>query len=200
MKKLLCSFLMICALALPVAATDIPDLNQSGSIHITMQYDGDPVPGGELTLYRVGDIREEDGNYSFVLTEDFAASGAALENVQSSETARILSDYALRKGTAGEKQIISGEGKISFTDLQPGLYLLVQRKAAQGYHKLNPFLVSIPMHSADGYTYRVDASPKVSPVPANPEQPATGQSGWPIWVFISSGAMLAALLCFKKRA
>lgn len=202
MKKFLWILFFIYLLALPVVAGDVPDLNRSGSIHVTMQYDGKAVSGGKLTLYRVGDIQEEDGNYSFALTKAFAASGVALENIQSPETAKKLSDYALRKSVKGLTKEIEENGAVDFEDLQTGLYLLVQRKAAEGYHRVTPFLVTVPMADTQGYAYEVDASPKVSPItvkPENPEQPRTGQSGWPIWTFLLSGAALATLIYMKKR-
>jgi len=202
MKRILGVFVMICAFVIPVTAHSLPDLNQSGSISVTIRYDGAAVSGGELTLYRVGDIQEDDGNYSFVLTERFASSGATLKNVQSAETAKKLSDYALRKAIDGNTGKISTNGTLTFDNLQPGLYLLAQRKAASGYHKLSPFLVSLPMREKDGYSYQVDASPKVSPIPTQPgntEQPETGQPGWPIWVFVFSTAALTTLIYYKKR-
>lgn len=202
MKKILWFLLLMSALALPVSAHDVPNLTQQGSISVTMRYDGDPVSGGELTLYRVGDIREDDGNYSFVLTEQFASAKVALDRVQSPETAKKLAEYAKQQKISGETQIISTKGTASFENLQPGLYLLVQQKAAQGNYAVNPFLVTLPMREGDIYSYHVDASPKVSPVPVespkNPEQPKTGQSGWPIWTFILSGTALIVLLRRRK--
>lgn len=202
MRKLLWIYTLVCLLVQPVAANHVPELNQSGSIQISMQYEGDPVSGGELTLYRVGDIREDDGNYSFILTDTFASCSVTLENVQSSETAERLSDYARRKGIKGQTKKVSTSGNISFADLEPGLYLLVQRKAAPDYQKVKPFLVTLPMRHGDAYSYQVDASPKVSPIHPwtdNPDQPATGQSEWPFWVFLGSCAALGVLLRFKKR-
>jgi len=198
MKKILWLLLLISALALPAAAHDVPDLTQHGSISVTMRYDGSTIPGGELTLYRVGNITEDDGNYSFTLTGRFASAGISLKNVQSPETARELASYAKRQKIMGETEEISTKGEASFEHLQPGLYLLVQKKSAQGYRGVNPFLVSLPVLTEDTYSYHVEASPKMSPitedVPKNPEQPKTGQSGWPIWTFIISGAALTVLL------
>lgn len=203
MRKILWLFLMICALALPVTAHAVPDLTQQGSISITMRYDGKVIPGGELTLYRVGDIEEADGNYSFVLTGHFAPSKVSLENIQSPETAQKLAAFAKKKEITAQTEKIDTKGKAAFESLQPGLYLLVQKKAAQGYVCANPFLVSLPMLEGDTYSYHVDASPKIRPVPdastENLEQPKTGQSGWPIWTFLISGAALATLLLRKKR-
>ena len=159
MKKLLWPLFLICLLAFPVAANNVPDLTKTGSIHITMKYDGISVSGGEFALYRVGEIKESDGNYSFRLVDPFVSSEVTLENVHTFGTAKKLSDYALRNGIDGQRKKIGKNGAVDFEDLQPGLYLLLQRKAAQGYDKVNPFLVSLPMRSADDYIYQVDASP-----------------------------------------
>lgn len=203
MRRILAVLVLACLLAIPVAARSLPDLEQTGSISVAIRYDGAAVSGGTLTLYRVGDIQEADGNYSFILAEPFAASGITLENLHAADTAAKLFDFAQRKGFDGTTGKISAHGKLTFADLQPGLYLLAQRKAAEGYQKLSPFLVTLPMRTADGYTYQVDAGPKVSPVPAQPEntqQPATGQPVWPIWTFLFSAAALTALgYCRKTR-
>lgn len=179
----------------------MPDLDRSGSIDITIRYDGHPVSSGELTLHRVGDIKEENGDYSFVLTEEFASSGVTLENPQQPEIAKKLSNYATQQGIAGKTGKISASGSITFDQLKPGLYLLTQSKAATGFEKLNPFLVSLPMRGTNGYTYHVDASPKISPTPSQPEntgQPQTGQSVWPIWLFLLSSAALVLLIRKRK--
>ena len=202
MKRILGAIILSIILAIPVAAVNLPDLNRSGAIDVTIRYDGEPVSGGTLTLYRVGDIAEQDGNYSFVLTDIFVSSGVTLENLQRPDTAKELSDYAVQQGIAGETKKIGTTGEITFDGLKPGLYLLAQSKAAPGYQKLSPFLVTLPMREADGYSYHVDAGPKVSPIPAEPtntEQPKTGQSAWPIWTFLFSTAALAVVVYSGKR-
>lgn len=201
MKRIRYLLVLLFTFALPAAAMNVPDLSQNGSIHITVRYDGKPVSGGELTLYRAGDIREDNGDYSFTLTTEFSSSGVSLENVHSSSGAKKLSDYALRKGSRGETKKIGKDGSVDFAELEPGLYLLAQRKAAPGYYKVSPFFVTLPIRQGDDYLYQVDASPKVSPIladPVNPEQPKTGQSGWPIWVFVSSTAALTAVGFIRK--
>ena len=204
MKKALLLLLIMYMLSLPVAARELPDLNQEGNIRIQMRYAGEPVSGGELTIYRVGDIKEDDGNFNFVLADQFSPSKVSLEKVYSPATADKLADYAAQQDIAGSTKKISKEGMIDFQNLQPGLYLLVQHRAAQGYYCVNSFLVSIPLAEGDGYSYDVDASPKVSPVAkpqsGNSEQPKTGQSVWPVWAFSLSAAALAILLLRRKRA
>lgn len=59
---------------------------------------------------------------------------------------------------------------MSFSGLSTGLYLVVQTQAVEGYLKVSPFLVSLPMYNAADcdWLYTIDASPKVQPVPKDP--------------------------------
>lgn len=191
-------------------AYDVPDLSREGSVSVTMKEGETAVSGGTLTLYRVGDIYEDNGNYSFVLSGDFSGSKESLEDIQSATLAKSLADYAKNNKLTGITQIIGNDGKTVFTNLELGLYLLVQNKAAQGYNAVDPFLVSIPMMEDGTYIYNVDASPKVSTLqttttrPTKPTQPAatistgtiitklpqTGQLNWPIPVLVIAGLFL----------
>ena len=109
------------------------------------------------------------------------------------------------------------EGDVSFTDLTPGLYLVMQETLSEGNRKINPFLISIP--DAAG-SYAVSAAPKngfeiptpsptttpkpsVTPsTPSTPKSPSspssgskstlpqTGQLWWPVPVLCGSGLAL----------
>ena len=204
MKKILWLLILICTLVQPVSAHEVPDLTKQGSIHIAMRYDGKPVSGGELTLYRVGDIVETDGNYGFVPTEQFLSAEVSFEKVHAYETAKKLASFASKEKPAGMTEMIDEKGTAAFENLKPGLYLIVQNKAAKGYDRVSPFLTSLPMRAGDTYSYNIDASPKISPITKQPaentEQPKTGQSGWPIWIFTLSGAALIVLLRRRETA
>ena len=82
-------------------AHEVPDMNLTGSISAKMLYDGQPVGGGSLVLYRVGDILESDGNYSFTLTDSFKGSGASLTNISDPALAKSLADYAKTNNLSG---------------------------------------------------------------------------------------------------
>lgn len=197
-----------------VNAHAVPDLTQKGSIEITMKYENQPVQGGNLELFRVGEVLEENGDYYFGVLEEFKGSGVSLEDVQSPEVAKALAEYA--KDLKGMKKEISSEGKVDFDQLELGLYLLVQDDAAAGYHKVNPFLVSVPKEVNGEYVYQVDAGPKVqlkpqetpppgttplptptapptvAPPPSDtpPKLPQTGQLNWPVPLLAVSGLWL----------
>lgn len=160
--SLFLAFWMIVSLALCASAAVVPDLTKTGSIRIYLTDSDDrAVSGGTLTIYKVGDVHEDDGNFSFVLTDDFAGSEESLEKINSASLAKRLADYADENRLTCETKTIGRDGRVVFDGLEPGLYLLVQYKAAYGYYKLDPFLVSIPQLSGDEYIYDVDASPKV---------------------------------------
>ena len=196
---LLAAVLMV---ALPVRAQahDVPDLSRKGSITVTVRMGEMPVSGGSLTLYRVGDIAEDDGNYSFALTEAFAASGVSLDDLSAPELAETLAKYTAN--VSGVTKTISTDGSAAFTELELGLYLVVQSEAAPGYSRLTLFLVSVPYMEDGAYQYEVDATVKGElerePTPTEPEKPddphlpETGQLNWPIPVLATLGLLLFA--------
>lgn len=209
MKKItsiLTVIIMLCCFSSTVFADNVPDLTMRGSIQITMRSGDSYVPGGNLTLYKVGDIYEDNGNYSFVLTDGFAGSGEILDDIQSAQLADDLARYAERNSIVGTNKEVDQNANIAFTDLDLGLYLLVQEQAAEGYSNVSPFLVSVPMQENGAYVYDVDASPKVElekvtepdtpdtppdtpDTPTNPggKLPQTGQLNWPIPVLVACG-------------
>lgn len=158
--SLLLTVLMTLSLAIAVFA--VPDLSKTGTIRIYLTDSDDrPVSGGTLTIYKVGNVYADDADFSFVLTDDFAGSGESLENVGSASLAKRLANYADKYRLTCTTKTIGLDGRVVFDELEPGLYLLVQYNAADGYYLLDPFLVSIPQFIGDEYIYDVDAGPKV---------------------------------------
>lgn len=164
---------LLCGVFVSAAyAQEVPDTSRTGSISAVMNYGGAAVGGGTLTLYRVGDVSEDDGNYSFVLTDAFAASGLSLSAVSDAGLAQSLAEYAQANGIEGTTVQIGEDGTVSASGLPLGLYLVAQQDAAEGYEAISPFLVSVPMYENGGYSYSVNAEPKMSTmVPAaGPEE------------------------------
>lgn len=198
---LLCA-LLLCYTGVTAYAHDVPDLTRQGSINISMHCGDTAVPGGTLTLYRVGDIHEDDGNYSFVPSASFTGCVSSFEDIQSKELAKKLADYAEDNKIPCRTQEINDQGQITFT-VEQGLYLLVQNQAAEGYQAAAPFLVSVPMNEDGTYIYGVDASPKVeltkapqptpTPTPKPPTLAQTGQLNWPVPVLAILGLCLFSL-------
>lgn len=210
MKKrvllLLCVALLISALSVTAYAAGTPDYDRLGSISITMTYRDTVVSGGTLTLYRVADVHVDGGNHSFAYTEEFAGCEIPLEDLSKSDLPAALAKIVKDDSLKGVTKTIDKNGKVSFADLELGLYLLVQLKAAPGYKTVSPFLVSVPGKDSDGsYIYDVDGSPKLSlePAPTKPSTPTettkpptipqTGQNKWQVPVLAIGGLFLLGL-------
>lgn len=193
---------LICAFSVPAYAHEAPDESRTGSITLTLQHDGRAVKGGTVTAFHVGEIHEDDGNYSFAPAGDFADFDGTLEDVQTAALAEKLADFADAHSVQG-MEIINVDGKIQFDDLELGLYLIVQKKAAPGYSALSPFLVSLPLWEDGAYNYEVDAHskfqliPETEPAaptePTGPRLPQTGQLNWPVPVLAVTGMLLFIL-------
>ena len=210
MGKWIRFFTVLLVLAfLPAAASahPVPEPGRKGSVTVSMQFDGEAVPGGELTLYRVGEVSEDDGNYTFVPTGEFIRWGSDFGTLASAEqtaqTAHSLRYFALRNGITGTTKGIGTDGKVTFSNLEQGLYLLVQTRPATGFSRVNPFLVSIPYEQDGEYLYDVDARAKTEleqePTPTKPPEkpggklPQTGQLNWPVPVLAAAGLVLFAI-------
>ena len=162
-------------------------------------------------LYRVGNVSEDDGNYSFSLAGDFADSGVSLADISHAALAGELAEYASARHIEGAAEPISEDGRMTADGLTPGLYLVTQENAADGFEPISPFLVSVPMYDGGTYVYDVDATPKLDTLtktPDVPEQPSapgepilpqTGQINWPVPALSALGMVL--FLCgFRMRS
>ena len=221
LRSLLALLLLAC-LPLSAAAHPVPDEQKDGhcSITVTMTYQEKALPGGTLALYKVGDVAEEDGNYSFVPVEAIRGDLAQFGDIQSPDLAGKLSKLESKLTPVTDLPKTVGEdGKATFSDLTFGLYLVVQKTAASGYGKTAPFLVSVPYLYADEYQYDVTSQPKTDlerEVPTKPTSPTspttkpttssgggkklpqTGQLWWPVPVLACAGLGCIAVGLFRR--
>lgn len=183
-KRLVTAVLLFAlAIAVPLGA-------QAGgqcAIHLRFSYGGVPVSGGAVTLYKVSD---ENG-----LSTGFEEYEGGTE--VSPEDAKALSRYAVASSVPGDTRNTDNAGVISYTGLLPGLYLLVQEKAACGFEPMSPFLVSLPMAVGGESLNDVFASPKMAvsvQCDIVPDVPRTGDEHAPgLWL---GCAAVSAFLLF----
>lgn len=147
------------------AAENTVDWERTGSVSVTprsVEGEHPVIQETSFTLYQVGEAAEQNGNLVYTLTGDFSGSKAELSDLKVPGLAETLADYADAQRLKGTVQTADSEGTVRFTDLELGLYLLVQGDAAKGAYATDPFLVSVPMISDSGteWIYDVDASPK----------------------------------------
>jgi LPXTG-motif cell wall-anchored protein len=148
------------------SAYSVPDLSKNGSITVVMTYGEETVvPGGTMSIYQVGDIQEENQEYSLTLNQEFAGSELELDDLESAELAKALDDYADQNSIPCETKDIDENGYVTFSDLTPGLYLLVQEESNAEYQCVAPFLTLVPTRDDGEYLYDIVAKPKEEPVP-----------------------------------
>ena len=219
----LLALLLLLELPLSAAAHPVPDAQKDGqcSITVTMTYRGKALKGGTLALYKVGDVAEEDGNYSFVPVEAIRGDLAQFGDIQSPDLAGKL--YKLESKltpVTALPQKVGEDGKVTFLNLPFGLYLVVQKTAPAGYGKTEPFLVSLPYLYEGEYQYDVASEPKTDlerEVPTKPTSPTspttkpttssgggkklpqTGQLWWPVPVLACAGLGCIAVGLFRRR-
>lgn len=206
---LLAALMLLVGTVSAFAENEWIDLDAKGSISLTLRnQDKSAVGGGEITLIQVASVVADDGDLSFEYTNGFEDCGMSLENLTSSLAATLeskISSSAVKK-----TKTVGSDGKVSFSDLELGLYLVVQTKAASGYNAVSSFLVTVPMHEDGQYIYSVDASPKVetvskatpTPSPTTPSDsnlPQTGQLDWPIPVLAATGLLLVLIGMMLKK-
>lgn len=210
----LLALLFLLALPLSAAAHPVPDESRNGhcSITVSMTYKEKAVRGGKLALYKVGDVAENDGNYSFVPVKEIQADIPEFGDIQSPELAGKLAKLEKKLTPVTADPVTVGkDGKATFSDLTFGLYLVVQKTAASGYGKTKPFLVSLPYLYEGEYQYDVASQPKTDlereVKPTSPPSsgggggklPQTGQLWWPVPVLACAGLGCIAVGLLRRR-
>ncbi len=189
---------ILMSMIFPVYAQELPEVTRRGSLEILMEYEGEPLTDGSLTICKVGDIEIKDGNSGFVLVESLTG-GPSLEDIHAPALAEELAELAREKGLPMIRERIQ-EGRVHFSDLEVGLYVVIQQEgdAIEGFAPIQPFLLSLPVWTDGVYQYDLQAVPKVPLVteptvpttptePPTPDLPQTGQLNWPVPVLVVMG-------------
>lgn len=209
------ALLLLSCAVLPGFAAEV-DPDETGSITINAVYDGKKIRGGVLSIYLIATLEEDDnGDYYYKTKSDFTSvvKEFTTENITSTTIPTKLQEQLTKKGLLSKyaaRDIVDAEGQVEFKNLELGVYLVVQTKAATGYQKMKPFLVTVPVYENGEYVYDVTADSKVSPPPkpteAPPETtkpsgklPQTGQLNWPVPVLAAAGLTLFTIGTLLRR-
>ena len=184
MRKVIVSLMLLCVLG-----TQLPGAKAAGnygSIRVTLDAGDLAVTNGAVTLYQVG-YRVEDG---YRIAESFGGGIIRGEDAYSSNLAQWLAESA---DESGMTMLLDADGNAVFSELEEGLYMLVQTERMDGFYPILPVLLSVPeAEQWDLQIYR-------QPAPVVTEIPHTGQSPAPF--FGVAGMILSSaglLLCRKK--
>ncbi len=229
----LAAVLLLCALSLSLVrahaeTVEVDPDRTDCSITFTMQYtdtvknaDGTIISSekkatksGALSLYTVGTVKTDNGYYFDTSEGKFSGvEGVSdLEKMTTEELDAVNSEMSqklekLAKNVEADQNADITDGKVSFTGLKPGLYLIVQTTLSEGEFGIRPFLVTIP--DSEG-SFNIEAAPKPgdpertvtkprTPDKPDPVLPQTGQLWWPVPVMCGGGVILIAVGLIVRR-
>lgn len=155
---------LLLAVCLPAFAAEdsVIDWQARGSVTLKLadSYDHTPVAGAEITLYEVARAENDGARLRYAFTDDFAACGLSLEDLNDEALPEKLAAYAAEQKLTGKTVTTDQNGALSFQDLALGFYLLAQTGGAEGYSVCMPFTVAIPTGDQTKWIYDIEASPK----------------------------------------
>lgn len=160
--------LLAAALTFGVGARTAIDTDRLGSISLTYGYDGQAFEGLEIRLFRVANV---DRSCIFALTDDFTDYPVEVNTVRTQDEWRQIAStlHAYAAADVIEPTAIGttdSEGKIVFSDLATGLYLIegVTTEYMGGYCTFDSFMLSVPTVYSDidndTWVYDLEAVPK----------------------------------------
>lgn len=178
---------LLCLAACLLVATPVAAAEYRGSIQLKLEAGDLAVTNGTVTLYQVG-TRVEEG---YRITEDFGGGIVRREDADSDKLAQWLAETADANGTS---LLLDADGNAVFSDLQEGLYMLVQTQRMDGFYPIHPILLTIPKE--DSWHVQIVREP----VPIVTEIPQTGQSPIPFLGILGMlFSSIGLLLCVRKN-
>ena len=160
-RQKLCAFLAAFVLFLssfliaPFSARAQAAGSQTGSLQITVTYEADtgktgetedkPAAGMKISLYRTADLVKKSGSFSYQPDEDFSSVSVSYEKMTASQSGAAAKKLAqAAEGVKPDEQGVTGsDGTLSFSNLEPGIYLAVQ-EGETGNVTMAPCLWQVP--------------------------------------------------------
>ena len=169
---LACILILTMLLPARVLAAASPDTNEECSLSFSY-CDGDtPIVGAGIDIYLVA---ERVGN-DYVPVGDFALLPIDMENMDADALLTMAGTLKIYVDLLNIEPTASGatdaDGKLSFTGLKSGLYLVIGRKHVQNgtEYTSTPFMVYLPYYDAvtGEWIYDISVSPKFEERPDEP--------------------------------
>lgn len=185
-RKMICTFCALCLLA--GVSVSARAAEESGTIGIWLNAGELPVTEGAVTMYRVG-VKTPDG---YRIIDTFGGGMVKESDATSPHLAQWLAET---QDVYGKQQLLDADGNAVYSNLGQGLYLVVQTQDIEGFHRIKPFLLTMPSQGQ----WEVRYSQELRPILAS-DLPQTGQDPAPflgLLGMILSGAGL--LMCQKWK-
>lgn len=154
-----------------IKAADSYNKDKKGSITINLDdvKQGDSITNKanvSISIYQVASISHDGVNISFDIVSSLKSTGVDVNDITTSDknlnSAKKLTTVIDNSGISSVTKKTDSNGKVSFTDLAQGMYL-VEEKDSASYGMFSPFLVAIPyMEDGQNWIYDVETYTKGS--------------------------------------
>lgn len=145
------------------------DKDQKGSITINLndvELDGKVTNknGVSVNVYQIASVSHDGVNLSFEINNALESTGVDVNDITTSEknvnAAKKISAVIDKTGITPTTKKTDSNGRVSFTDLAQGMYLVEEADGAS-YGTFSPFLVAIPyMEDGENWIYDVETQTK----------------------------------------
>ena len=171
-----------------IAAFPTKGINEEAPVTLTVTAnnpgDGKAISGLKLTVYKVADMDvDTNGHVEFILMPEFVEyndegpkkvdGGLDPNDFDSSSWAKaakslepqVISDAAAKKEFQSASQVTDANGKVTFTGLEKGLYLMLGVYEGSEYQsvEVTPVFLTLPQWSEDAGEWIYDAQSKAKP-------------------------------------
>lgn len=166
---LACAFLCFVP-AYSAYAFELPDTSKPASLTMVLKSsdDGGKVAAGaEITCYLVAEPKTSNGIVSYELTDGYDKCGLDLDNKISQSQIDDLMDHTLENKLTGISAKSDKDGKVVFSSMKQGVYLIAASDLPEGFTSFVPFLYYLPYYDNDiaSWVYDGTAEPKISYYP-----------------------------------
>ena len=159
-RVLVCIAVLVC---MGIFGTRAVHAQETGRIEIlckgTLMHQKEVVfEGAKFALYQVGNSTEN----GWELTDEFRRAQVVLNDSSASgqrENAELLWKYAKEQKLKGVNRETDKNGKLVFSNLKEGLYLIGQTErysAEEGFFAVAPFLVAVPVLEQGMPVYEIE--------------------------------------------
>lgn len=150
-------------------AADSYNKDRKGSITINLDdvKQGDKVTnkgGVSVNIYQIASVSQDNMNLSFDIVSSLVSTGVDVNDITTSDknlnAAKKLTAAIAKSGISAVTKKTDSNGKVSFTNLAQGMYL-VEEKDGASYGTFSPFLVAVPyMEDGENWIYDVETYTK----------------------------------------
>jgi len=151
-------------LTLSPIATALFDKNGSITLNVTNPTDDTPLTNVSYRLYFFAKAYEAKGNINYKLIPPYDKANVDINDLQDPYLAVHLSYFSAANNLPYTEKSTDGNGVLVFSDLTPGLYLVVPSQTEDDHYTSSPFVISVPRYDSENKKWEFDiiASPKIS--------------------------------------